>query len=74
MCETNSFYGGGKDGVSNSFAAALWTLDYLLVLASYGCAGVNMETGVNHLGKISYYSPISDDLNGNYGPRRNITA
>src|SRR4051812_31122658 len=67
MCETNSFYGGGKDGVSNSFAAALWALDYLLVLASYGCAGVNMETGVNHLGKISYYTPISDDLNGHYG-------
>ena len=68
MCETNSFYGGGKDGVSNSFAAALWALDYLLVLASYGCAGVNMETGVNHLGKISYYTPIGDDLKGNYAP------
>jgi hypothetical protein len=26
-----------------------------------------METGVNHLGKISYYTPISDDLNGHYG-------
>jgi hypothetical protein len=67
MCETASFSGGGKDGVSNTFAAALWVLDYLFVLASYGCAGVNMETGVNHLGKISYYTPISDDLNGHYG-------
>jgi len=66
MVETNSFYGGGKDGVSNSYAAALWVLDYLLVLARYGCAGVNMETGVNHLGKISYYTPIGDDLKGNY--------
>jgi hypothetical protein len=26
-----------------------------------------METGVNHLGKISTYTPISDDLNGHYG-------
>jgi hypothetical protein len=67
MCETASFSGGGKDGVSNTFAAALWVLDYLFVLASYGCSGVNMETGVNHLGKISYYTPISDDLNGHYG-------
>jgi len=67
MCETASFSGGGKDGVSNTFAAALWVLDYLFVLASYGCCGVNMETGVNHLGKISYYTPISDDLNGHYG-------
>jgi len=67
MCETASFSGGGKDGVSNTFASALWALDYLFVLASYGCAGVNMETGVNHLGKISSYTPISDDLNGHYG-------
>jgi hypothetical protein len=67
MCETASFSGGGKDGVSNTFAAALWVLDYLFVLAAYGCTGVNMETGVNHLGKISTYTPISDDLNGHYG-------
>jgi hypothetical protein len=67
MCETASFSGGGKDGVSNTYAAALWALDYLFVLASYGCAGVNMETGVNHLGWISNYTPISDDLKGHYG-------
>jgi len=66
MVETNSFYGGGKDGVSNTYAAALWALDYLFVLAGYGCTGVNMETGVNHLGKISYYTPIGDDLKGTY--------
>jgi len=66
MCETNSFHGGGKEGVSDTFTAALWTLDYLFVLASYGCAGVNMETGVNHLGRISYYTPIGDDLRGRY--------
>ena len=66
MCETASFSGGGKEGVSNTFAAALWALDYLLELASYGCAGVNMETGVNHLGWISHYTPIGDDLKGTY--------
>jgi hypothetical protein len=67
MCETASFSGGGKEGVSDTFAAALWALDYLFVLAGHGCAGVNMETGVNHLGWISHYTPISDDLKGNYG-------
>jgi len=67
MCETQSFSGGGKAGVSDSFAAALWALDYLFVLASYGCSGVNMETGVNHLGWISKYTPISDDLANHYG-------
>jgi Glycosyl hydrolase family 79 C-terminal beta domain len=67
MCETASFSGGGKAGVSDTFASALWALDYLFVLASYGCSGVNMETGVNHLGVISKYTPISDDLAGHHG-------
>jgi len=66
MCETASFSGGGKAGVSDTFAAALWALDYLFVLSSYGCSGVNMETGVNHLGVISKYTPIGDDLAGHH--------
>ena len=64
MCETNSFFGGGRPGVSNTFTGALWTLDFMLLLASYGCSGVNIETGVNQLGFISSYSPIQDDDNG----------
>ena len=64
MCETNSFSGGGRPGVSDTFLGALWTLDYMLLLASYGCAGVNIETGVNQLGFVSYYSPIQDDVKG----------
>ena len=67
MCETASFSGGGKAGVSDTFASALWALDYLFVLASYGCSGVNMETGVSHLGLVSKYTPISDDLAGHHG-------
>ncbi len=66
MCETASYSGGGKEGVSNTFAASLWVLDYLFVLAGYGCAGVNMETGVNHLGWVSHYTPIGDDLAGHF--------
>lgn len=61
MCETNSFFGGGRPGLSDTLAGALWILDYMLLLAQYGCAGVNMETGVNQLGFISSYSPIQDD-------------
>src|SRR6202023_2346973 len=67
MCETASFSGGGKAGVSDTFASALWVLDYVWELASFGGAGVNMETGVNHLGWISHYTPIGDDLKGHYG-------
>jgi hypothetical protein len=64
ICETNSFCGGGKPGVSDTFGAALWVLDFMFVLASAGAAGVNIETGVNQLGFISSYSPISDDEHG----------
>ena len=66
ICETNSFSGGGKPGVSDALAAALWVLDFMFILASGGCAGVNMETGVNQRGFISSYSPIGDDEQGHY--------
>jgi Glycosyl hydrolase family 79 C-terminal beta domain len=64
VCETNSFYGGGQPGVSDVFVSALWVLDFMWVLASGGAAGVNMETGVNQLDFVSYYSPIPNDTNG----------
>ena len=64
ICETNSFSGGGLPGVSDTFIGALWTLDFMLLLASSGCAGVNIETGVNQLGFISSYSPVQDDGKG----------
>lgn len=66
ICETNSFSGGGRPGVSGTFGAALWVLDYFFTLASYGASGVNLETGVNQLGVISAYSPVGDDEHGNY--------
>jgi hypothetical protein len=64
ICEINSFSGGGHPGVSDTFVGALWTLNTMLLLAQYGCSGVNMETGVNQLGFVSSYSPIQDDGNG----------
>ncbi|HEY6490998.1 MAG: glycosyl hydrolase family 79 C-terminal domain-containing protein [Terracidiphilus sp.] len=45
MSEGNSCYRGGKPGMSDAFAAALWAGDYLLELASLGCAGVNLHGG-----------------------------
>ena len=64
ICETNSFCGGGKPGVSDTFGAALWVLDFMFRLASASCGGVNIETGVNQLGFISSYSPIRQDEHG----------
>jgi hypothetical protein len=45
MTEGNSCYRGGKPGMSDAFAAALWAGDYMLQLASLGCAGVNLHGG-----------------------------
>jgi hypothetical protein len=45
MAEGNSCYRGGKPGLSNAFCSALWAADYLLTLASYGTAGVNLHGG-----------------------------
>jgi hypothetical protein len=64
MCEASSFYGGGRPGVSDTLVGALWTLDFMLLLAANGCAGVNIETGENQLGFVSSYSPIEDDGHG----------
>ena len=69
ICEVNSFSGGGRPGVSDTLAGALWVLDYMFTLAANGCAGVNMETGVNHLDFISSYSPIGDDEHGHHSAK-----
>jgi hypothetical protein len=45
MTEGNSCYRGGKPGLSDVFAASLWSADYLLRLASLGYAGVNLHGG-----------------------------
>ena len=45
MTEGNSCYRGGKPGMSNAFCSALWAADYLLKLAGFGCAGVNLHGG-----------------------------
>jgi len=55
IAECNSVFGGGKDGVSNTLASALWGLDLMFVLAEHGAAGVNFHHG----GKESdWYNPI----------------
>jgi len=60
ICEVNSFSGGGRPGVSDTLASALWVLDYMFTLVANGCSGVNMETGINQLDFVSSYSPIAD--------------
>jgi hypothetical protein len=53
MTEGNSCFGGGKPGVSDALASALWAMDYMLYVASKGYVGVNL-----HGGGDGYYTPI----------------
>lgn len=45
LTEGNTCYRGGKPGVSDVFAAALWAADYSLLLASNGYSGINLHGG-----------------------------
>lgn len=45
MTEGGSCYLGGKAGVSDAFASALWGADYLLRMGAGGCAGVCFHGG-----------------------------
>ena len=66
ICETNSFSGGGRPGVSDTFGAALWVMDFMFTLASAQAGGVNIETGINQLDFISSYSPLRGDASTGY--------
>jgi hypothetical protein len=54
VTECNSVYGGGKAGVSDIFASALWALDFMWTVASNGGKGINF-----HGGNKLIYSPIT---------------
>ena len=54
MTEGNSCFGGGKAGVSDAYASALWGADYMLTCASAGYLGVNLHGGGDGL-----YAPIA---------------
>jgi hypothetical protein len=47
MSETNSACHSGITGVSNSYASALWVIDYLLTGAEHGVTEMNISTGLN---------------------------
>jgi hypothetical protein len=54
LAETNSCYQGGKPGVSDTFASALWASDLMYQLASAGGIGINF-----HGGGYGWYSPVA---------------
>jgi len=54
MSEGNSCWDGGKPGVSNTLASALWCADMMLRFAALGWSGVNLHGGGN-----GFYTPIA---------------
>jgi hypothetical protein len=56
MTECNSFYNGGSNGVSDSYASSLWVIDYLFNCVQGGASGVNFHGGGNGPG----YTPIAN--------------
>lgn len=54
LSEGNSCYHGGKAGVSDAFASALWGADFMMMLSSLGVVGVNF-----HGGGQGHYTPIA---------------
>lgn len=56
ITECNSYFDGGAPGISNSYASALWVIDFLFNCAKGGAAGVNLHGGGNWTG----YTPIAD--------------
>jgi hypothetical protein len=53
MTEGNTVYRGGKPGLSDAFASALWGADYLLQLMRFGYSGVNLHGGSGHAQAVS---------------------
>jgi hypothetical protein len=62
--ETNSAVGGGSVGASDTYASALWSLDYSLSMAQAGVSGLDFHGGLGvcsaplYNGKFQHYTPI----------------
>jgi hypothetical protein len=59
ITEANSYSSGGVPSVSDTFASALWAIEFLFEIAQAGGHGVNFHGGKN------VYSPIGLDASAN---------
>jgi hypothetical protein len=62
--ETNSIFNEGQPGVSDSFASALWGVEYMFQLAEAGAEGLNFHTG-----NFKAYTPVGPSRAGRYAAR-----
>ena len=66
--EMNAVSCGGRAGVSNTFAAALWSLDALFELARDGFAGVNIHSRVGVPGELFSFRRVGKVWRGHVAP------
>jgi hypothetical protein len=64
MSETNTCYKAGKRGVSDVYAAALWSVDYFMQLGKARQRGVYF-----HGGATGWYTPIAGGSGSPFTPR-----
>jgi hypothetical protein len=64
MAETNSCYQAGKQGVSDTFASALWGAELMYQLAGAGGMGINF-----HGGGYGWYTPIAGTVQNGFVAR-----
>lgn len=64
--ETNSLYNEGAPGLSNSFGAALWGVDFNLYCAATGISRVHMHQGTNY--RYASWQPV-DTVNATMGTK-----
>ncbi|KAI1378672.1 glycoside hydrolase family 79 protein [Hypoxylon crocopeplum] len=57
--ETNSLYNQGRPGLSNSFGAALWAVDFSLYCAAVGIGRVHFHMGTDY--RYASWQPIQTD-------------
>jgi hypothetical protein len=58
MTEVNTACGGGDPGLSNTFASALWVIDYLLLGAEHGVSEMNVQGALGTCEGYEGYSPL----------------
>jgi hypothetical protein len=68
--ESNSYGRGGAAGASNTFTAALWSVDYLYWWAWHDALGINFHTGEKELRGVpgpnrpNLYTPLTSSADG----------
>ncbi len=66
--EVNNYFNGGATNVSNTFASALWGLDFMYWWAAHGAAGLNFHTGdkvaAGYILQPSKYTAFFSTTNG----------